>query len=134
MCDQCHAMQQRSGVGREELGWAAVIVLVVAGAAFLSVPRNAISTTTSVSSVSGTGGSLGPGTLNSFQTYQELNQFITSNAKNTQQYQMRNGVSWGVGGPVAGGIAQVPGVVNGIASTTTVAGVAASVNSLSDSG
>src|SRR5438132_12030108 len=115
-------MQQRSGVGREELGWAAVIVLVVAGAAFLSVPRSATSTTTSVSSVSGTGGSLGPGTLNSFQTYQELNQFITSNAKSTQQYQARSGLSWGASGPVfAGGV-----VPPAVASTTTVAGAAVS--------
>jgi uncharacterized secreted protein with C-terminal beta-propeller domain len=64
--------------------------------------------------------------LNVFQTYQELNQFITSNAKSTEQYQARSG-AWGAGGPVfAGGIA-VPGVMNGaVASTTTaVAAVAA---------
>jgi len=116
---------ERSGVGREELGWAAVIVLIVAGAAFLSIPRNATTGTTSVSTVSGPGGSLGPGTLNSFQTYQELNQFITANAKSTQQYQASRGVSFGPGGPVAGGVAQVPGVMNAVASTTTVAGSAA---------
>jgi uncharacterized secreted protein with C-terminal beta-propeller domain len=63
--------------------------------------------------------------LNAFQTYQELNQFITSNAKSTQQFQVRYGGAWGAGGPVAGGIAQVPGVMNAAASTTTVAGSAA---------
>src|SRR5882672_8876794 len=115
---------ERSGVGREELGWAAVIVLIVAGAAFLSIPRSATNSTTSASSLSTIGGSLGPGTLNSFQTYQELNQFITSNAKSTQQFQGRYGGAWGAGGPVAGGIAQVPGVMNAAASTTTVAGSA----------
>ena len=134
-------MQRVDGgrVGREELGWAAVLVLIVAGAAFLSIPRNATTTsttsTTSTSTVSPISGNDTPGTLSAFQTYQELNQFITSNAKSTQQYQyqyqMRNGVFFGAGGPIAGGIA-VPGVMNGaIASTTTALAAGADVSAAS---
>src|SRR5438309_11060473 len=60
-----------SGVGRKELGWTSVLVLIVVGAAFLSFPRNAISTT-SISSVSATASSAAPVTSNAFQTHQEL--------------------------------------------------------------
>jgi uncharacterized secreted protein with C-terminal beta-propeller domain len=133
-------MQRVDGgrVGREEVGWAAVLVLIVAGAAFLSIPRNGTTTsTTSTSSVSPISGNDTPGTLSAFQTYQELNQFITSNAKSTEQYQYRihNGVFFGAGGPVAGGIAQVPGVMNAAVqtttavATTTVAGAAVGADS-----
>jgi inhibitor of cysteine peptidase len=123
------------GVGREELGWAAVLVLIVAGAAFLSIPHNATTSIASTSTVSTIAGNDTPGTLSAFQTYQELNQFITSNAKSTEQYQyqsqMRNGVFWGAGGPMAGGIT-VPGVMNGaIASTTTALAAGADVSAAS---
>src|SRR6267378_41972 len=67
-----------SRVGREELGWAAVLVLIVAGAAFLSIPRSSISSTISTS-VSANAGDASPGTLNALQTYHELNRFTTTN-------------------------------------------------------
>ncbi len=74
---------QRPGIGREGLAFAAVFVLVVAGAAFLWFPRSSNPS----SSVSSTGGGAPtPATLSSFQTYDELHQFITSNAKSAQQY------------------------------------------------
>jgi inhibitor of cysteine peptidase len=105
---------QRHGVRREELAWAAVLVLIVAGSAFLWFPRNAASN----SPVSTTAGSAAPGTLNAFQTYQELHQFITSNAKSTQQYRTYLGVP-GIMDAQAGMTTTVT------AASTNVAGAAA---------
>ena len=87
------------GVGRESAVFAAVLVLIVAGSAFLWFPRDPSTTV-----VSTTTGTATPGTLSSFQTYQELHQFIVANAKSAQQ----NG--YGFGGPgiiMAGGVAQL---------------------------
>ncbi|HVB95217.1 MAG TPA: beta-propeller domain-containing protein [Nitrososphaerales archaeon] len=107
---------ERRGVGREELAWAGFLILIVAGAAFLWFPRSS----TSNPSASTTAGNAAPGTLSSFQTYQELNQFITANAKSAQQY-------GGPGGVFFGG-ALVPGMtttVQGAMSTTTTVAAAA---------
>ncbi len=117
---------ERRGVGREELVWAGFLILVVAGAAFLWFPRG----TASNPPASPSGGNAAPGTLSSFQTYHQLDQFITANAKSAQQS----------GGPgVFFGGALVPGMtttVNGAMtmtttamSTTTVAAGAAATSS-----
>jgi inhibitor of cysteine peptidase len=109
------------GVGREELAWTVFLVLIVSGAALLWLPRN----TASNPPVSTTAGSATPGTLSSFQTYQDLHQFITSNAKSTQQYQqqyqMRNGVVFGGPGIMN---AQAGVTMTTTATTTVAAGVA----------
>ena len=121
---------QRRGIGREELAWSVFLVMIVAGAAFLWFPRGTNPNPPSVTTTSPTttGSAVpAPGTLSSFQTYQELHQFITSNAKSTQQYEASSGIFMGI---------PVPGVKNAqgamtttatmtAASTTTVAGAAA---------
>ena len=79
-------------MGREELLWAGFLILILAGAALLWLPRNTsptppVSTTVLPITTTSIGGISTPGTLSSFQTYSELNQFITANAKSVQQYQ-----------------------------------------------
>ncbi len=125
---------QGRSAGRQELAFAGVIVLIVAAMAVISFPLNTttITTTTTTQSPSGTGNATSgaPGTLNAFQTYQELHQFITANAKSSQQYQTINGKFLGVA---------VPGVMNAagmtttatmtMASSATVAGAGAAANS-----
>jgi inhibitor of cysteine peptidase len=105
-------LAKRRGIGREELAWAGFLMLIVVGAAFLWFPRNTTSntsvSTTVTTSAATTVGNATPGTLSSFQTYQELHQFITSNAKSSQQYGGPNAIFFG---------ALVPGAM-----TTTVQG------------
>jgi inhibitor of cysteine peptidase len=127
---------QRRGIVREELAWAVFLVLIVMGAALLTFPRNpgsssASSTPSSQGSPSGpvTPGVATQGTLSSFQTYQELHQFIAANAKSAQQQ---------YGGPifmVAGTTTAVQGGMTTMTMSTatiagtTVAGVATTTNS-----
>jgi hypothetical protein len=127
---------RRSGVGREVAAFTVIVALIVAGTVFLWFPpvnlsSSTVRTTTGTptndgSNVIVSSGGPGGGTLSSFQTYQELRQFITSNAKSTQQYyQTRNGM----GGPpvmFGGGLTTLTttSTVTAAASTstTTVAG------------
>lgn len=111
---------ERRGVGREELAWTAFLVLIVAGAAFLLLPRN----TASNSSASTTGGNAAPVTLGSFQSYQELNQFITANAKSAQQYGGPSGIFWG-GALVPGMKTTVQGAMTTNAMSTATTTIAA---------
>jgi uncharacterized secreted protein with C-terminal beta-propeller domain len=114
----------RRGVGREELAWAGFLILIVAGAAFLWFQR--ITTSTShVSTAASAGGNAAPGTLSSFQTSQELNQFITANAKSAQQYRGPGGVFFG--GALVPGMTTttLQGAMNANAATSATTTVAA---------
>jgi inhibitor of cysteine peptidase len=91
---------QRRGVGREELAWAGFLIMIVAGAAFLWFQRITASNRPVSTTVAAAIGSAAPGTLSSFQTYQELHQFITANAKSAQQYGGPNGIFFGGPGAV----------------------------------
>lgn len=117
--------RQRRGIGREDMAWAAFLVLIVAGAAFLWFPRNATPTTTVSTSGLPTASNAAPGTLSSFQTYNELNQFITSNAKSAQQYGGPNKLFFG--GPVPG-VMNAQGAMTTTATTTVAAGASPAAN------
>ncbi|MDA4116990.1 MAG: beta-propeller domain-containing protein [Thaumarchaeota archaeon] len=116
----------RRGVGRNAAVFLAVISLIVAGTAILSFPPRAplgstsTSTNTSTSASTDTNastivGDAKPGTLSSFQTFQELHQFIAANAKSVQQQNTN------YPGAFFGGTVTVQG---GMTMTTTVGGPA----------
>jgi uncharacterized secreted protein with C-terminal beta-propeller domain len=130
----------RSGVGRDVVVFVAVFSLIVAGTAILALPPRGLSNSTTTTSTNTTSTSIDtnnytsvanakPGTLSSFQTYQELHQFIAANAKSAQQRNANYpGVFWGIANPpVAQGAMVTTTVaagqtVNAIASTTVAAG------------
>jgi inhibitor of cysteine peptidase len=126
----------RRGIGRDVAVFLAVLALVVAGTAILSFPSRAPSSSSTTRTSTSTNdynytaiADAKPGTLSSFQTYQELNQFIAANAKSAQQSNANYpGVIFGGGARttvVGGGTTTTMTAVAGIAGgtvTTTVAG------------
>ncbi len=117
----------RRKVGGEELAWAVFLIIIVAGAAVLWFPRSAApntpASTTGAPGAASTGGNATRGTLSAFQTYKELGQFITANAKSVQQEV--NSFEFGVGTVtmIQGAMTTTAtATMTMAASTTTVAG------------
>jgi len=121
-------------VGREELTWGVFLVLIMVGAAFLWFPRvttsnppvsTTVATTTTSTSATTAATAVGnatPGTLNAFQTYKELGQFITANAKSVQQEV--NSFEFGAGAVtmIQGAVAMSTATATMTIAGTTVAG------------
>jgi inhibitor of cysteine peptidase len=106
------------------MAYAVILALVVAGAAFLWLPRGTNSSPPVSTTLATAMRSAAPGTLNSFQTYQELHQFITSNAKSSQQY----------GGPNGKIFFRAPGVVTAQGAMTTTMTMAAAASATTVAG
>ena len=120
------------------MAWAVFLVIIFAGTVIVAFPRAAApnttgstgGTTTGTTTGAMTGGNATQGTLNAFQTYKELGQYITANAKSVQEEV--NGLEFGgatmtmVQGPVTMSTVTVTGTMTMAASTTTVAGAEAS--------